>query len=593
LPAGSQENTVSHSVSRAWWKSAIIYQIYPSSFCDANGDGVGDLQGIISKLDYLRDLGVDAIWISPIHKSPNKDMGYDISDYQDIDPRYGTLKDFDEMAKAMHDRGIKLIMDLVVNHSSNEHAWFKESASSLDNPKRDWYIWRKPKQDANGKPLPINNWQAAFGGSAWEYSDKTDESYLHLYLPEQPDLNWENPEVRKAVFDMMNWWVARGVDGFRMDVINLISKPEGLPDAEIKDPDHFYQRCWHLTANGPKVHDYLQEMNREVLSKHGVFSVGETPFDTTPAVLSKYVASSRKELQMVFQFEGVYFDTGKSLFDPIPFDLVKFKQVQDKWQHCLVPDDGWNSLYLENHDCPRSIPRFASEDPEYRTRSSALLALHNSTLSGTQYIYQGEELGMINMPRSWSIEEYKDVATQNYYAEILEERRAKSGNEEPNMDDIMDGLRMRARDHARTPMQWSDGPNAGFSAEGVEPWMRVHDDYKEWNAAVQEKDSHSSLKFYTHLLSIKKAHPIFTYGDFLLLSPEDTKIFAYLRRLDQQELLVVLNFSNSSASYELPKEAQHFKGSKLLICNLPDYADELQGTTLELDAWEGRIYMKA
>jgi len=580
--------------SRAWWKSAIVYQIYPSSFCDANGDGIGDLKGITSKLDYLRDLGVDAIWISPIHQSPNKDMGYDISDYQDIDPRYGTLEDFDEMTKGIHDRGMKLIMDLVINHSSDMHQWFKESSSSLDNPKRDWYIWRKPDFDKDGKPLPINNWQAAFGGSAWQYDEKTGESYLHLYLPEQPDLNWANPEVRKALFDMMEWWISRGVDGFRMDVINLISKPDGLPDADIKDPDHYFQRCWHLTANGPHVHEYLREMNEKVLSKHGSFTVGECPFDVTPSVLSKYVASERKELQMVFQFEGVYFDTGKSLFDPIPFDLPKFKQIQDKWQHCLVPDDGWNSLYLENHDCPRSIARFASESPEYRTSSAALLAIHNSTLSGTQFVYQGEELAMINMPRSWPIEEYKDVATQNYYHEELEERREKSGKQDPDMTDIMDGLRLRARDHARTPMQWSDKANAGFSPEGAKaPWMRVHDDYKQWNAAAQENDSESALKFYTRLLAIKKKHPIFTYGDFTLLSPDHKQIFSYIRRLEGKELLVLLNFSGETISYDLPEEAQAFKGSKLLICNVSDHADNLTDKSVKLEPYEGCIYMKA
>ncbi|KAF7791180.1 hypothetical protein EIP86_002191 [Pleurotus ostreatoroseus] len=437
------------SPTRAWWKSAVVYQIYPISFFDSNGDGLGDLNGLYTKLDYLKDLGVDVIWVCPIYKSPLKDMGYDISDYQDIDPRYGTLEDWDKLLAGVHERGMKLLMDLVVNHTSDQHAWFRESRSSKTNPKRDWYIWRPPRYDAEGRRMPPNNWKGNFQGSAWEYDKATEEYYLHLFVTEQPDLNWENPEVREAVWGTMRFWLDRGCDGFRvrvplrnselverskgreydfgMDVINMISKVDGLPDAVVTSPGEPYQPAGLLYANGPKVHQYIKEMHERVLSHYITMTVGETPLTHRAEDIAAYVLPRNKELNMVFQFEVVDMDSGGTeggaeAVSPLTtskWTVLQLKNIVRKWQQYKREEGYWNSVYIENHDNARSVSRFGNDSDEWRAPSAKLLAMMQATQSGTLFVYQGEEIGMKNFPRSWGIEEYLDVATINFWAQYV------------------------------------------------------------------------------------------------------------------------------------------------------------------------------
>ncbi|CCO34855.1 hypothetical protein BN14_08964 [Rhizoctonia solani AG-1 IB] len=426
---------MSKPLSPEAFKSYCVYQIYPSSFADANGDGIGDLAGIESKLEYIKRLGADVVWLSPIYRSPQKDMGYDISDYQDIDPRYGTLEDWDSLLKKTHELGMRLVMDLVVNHTSDQHEWFKESRSSKSNPKRDWYIWRPPKFDAEGNRKPPNNWASLFGGSAWEWDETTQEYYLHLFVVEQPDLNWENPEVRQAIWKLMRWWMERGCDGFRMDVINMISKVPGLPDGPVTQPDRDYQPGYQYYCNGPRVHEYLQEMYREVLSRYpNYFTVGESPLTHDPRDLLPYVLPERKELQMMFQFELADIDGTHNPLIPRNPSLLDIKSVINKWQAFMFNHGGWNSLYMENHDQARSVSRLLGfgvstdkktfnfdlydEDlKKFWNVGAKLLAILHTTQGGTVFIYQGEEIGATNVPRGWSLEEYKDVATINFYRE--------------------------------------------------------------------------------------------------------------------------------------------------------------------------------
>ncbi|KAJ7669661.1 glycoside hydrolase family 13 protein [Mycena rosella] len=574
------------SYPETWWKDAVIYQIYSISFFDSNGDGIGDLNGIAGKLDYLKDLGVNVLWLSPIYKSPLADMGYDISDYRDIDPRYGTLEDWDHLLAGTHTRGMKLMMDLVVNHTSDEHEWFLESKSSKTNPKRDWYIWRPPKYDAVGNRHPPNNWKAVFQGSVWEYDSTTDEYYLHLYHKKQPDLNWENPEVRQAVWDLMKFWIDRGCDGFRMDVINLISKVDGLPDAPVTIPDDEYQDGSAFFANGPRVHEYLREMNRAVLSKNDLITVGETPFTHSAAELAKYVLPARKELDMIFQFELVDLDSprteARTPFIHRPWKLSEFKEVVARWQRTERDAGFWNAVFIENHDQARSVSRFGNDSAEWRAISAKLLALLEVTLGGTQYVFQGEELGLKNFPRSWGIEEYKDVATQNWYHAILEKRQRESGKDDVDMSDILDGLQKKARDHGRVPMQWDASAHAGFTT-GT-PWMRVNDDYKAWNAAAQLADPQSVRSFWKRALRLRKENKVLIYGDFTLLAPQDEAVFAYIRAHGSRRALVVLNFTSGNVSFVLPDHP-----GQVVFGNYPEVGGA--GGEVALKAYEGRVYI--
>ncbi|KAL1757094.1 glycoside hydrolase family 13 protein [Schizophyllum commune] len=574
---------------RKWWKEAVVYQIYPISFFDSNGDGIGDLNGIASKLDYLKDLGVDVLWLSPIYKSPLADYGYDISDYRSIDPRYGTLEDWDSLLKGVHDRGMKLMMDLVVNHTSDEHEWFQQSISGKDNPKRDWYIWRPPKIGEDGSRQPPNNWRSVFQGSAWEYDEKSNEYYLHLYVTKQPDLNWDNPEVREAVWDVMRFWIDRGCDGFRMDVINLVSKVPGLPDAPITEPGEQYQPAAEFYANGPKVHEYIQQMHREVLSKHDLITVGEAPFSYDESALGKYVLPANKELQMIFQFELVDVDSPKgpdrSSLMPRPWKLTELKTIINKWQTYKRDEGFWNAVYIENHDQARSVSRFGNDTTdEKRTLSAKMLAVMQATQSGTLYVYQGEELGLHNFPRSWGLEEYKDVATQNFYNRVLENRRREQGREDVDMSDVLDGLQKKARDHARTPVQWDSSPHGGFTTG--KPWMRVNDDYPSWNAEKQISDPDSVRSFWKKLLGLRKEKPVLVYGEFKLLFADSEDVFAYQRSLGNATALVYLNFRDEDVQTSLASDVgSHFE------YGLGNYVDGNQSLDkFVLRPYEARIY---
>ncbi|KZT60559.1 glycoside hydrolase family 13 protein [Calocera cornea HHB12733] len=594
MPGGS---ITMHSVETdpAWWKEAIVYQIYPHSFADSNGDGVGDIPGIISHLDHLADLGVDVVWLSPVYPSPGKDMGYDIADYRGVNALYGTMEDFERMLREMHKRGIKLMMDLVVNHTSSEHPWFLSSRSSRSSPKRDWYIWRPPRFSPQGARLPPNNWMSSFrGSSAWTWDDATGEYYLRVFTEEQPDLNWENEEVRKAVYEDMRFWLDKGVDGLRMDVINMISKPPGFPDAVITEPGRFLQPAWSAFTNGPRVHEFIKEMHREVLSKYDLITVGETPFTHDVDTLVKYVLPEEKELQMIFTFELHDVDGVPRIpLKPRPFHLRDFKSVIDKYQTRVLEAGGWNSVYLENHDQARSVSRFGSGEEggsEGRERSAKMLACCHCTLSGTAYVYQGEEIGMVNMPREWGLEEYKDVKTRLYWNEVLNPRETEA-NPNPDMSDILSDLAHKARDHARLPMQWDDSPNAGFAPAGATPWMRVHEDYREWNAKEQRGREGSVFGFWKRMIAFRKMSPACTYGHFHQLAPDHPQIFAYRKLHRCQRLTVILNFSSTPTLWRLPEElASAASTHKIVMGNYEDAVKIDKDRWVEMRPWEAVVW---
>ena len=530
-------------MKKAWWKEAVVYQIYPRSFCDSNGDGIGDLNGITSKLDYLKELGIDVIWLSPVYKSPNDDNGYDISDYEDIMTEFGTMDDFDKMLAAAHERGIKIVMDLVVNHTSDEHPWFVESRSSKDNEKRDYYIWKEGK---DGKEP--TNWGSAFSGPAWKYDEKTDMYYLHLFSVKQPDLNWENPKVRKEVFDMMTRWCEKGIDGFRMDVISLISKPEGYPDAKVVGLYGDMGIC----ANGPKVHDYLKEMNEKVLSKFDIMTVGETA-GVTLEEAKKYANTDGSELNMVFQFEHMDLDGGEKFkWSTQPMPLVPLKENLSKWQKGL---DGvaWNSLYFCNHDQPRIVSRLGDESDAYRELSAKCIATCLHMMQGTPYVYQGEELGMTNTVFN-SVDDFRDLESVNAYRELVESGLYTD-------EDMFPKIAHKSRDNARTPMQWDASANAGFTTG--KPWIAVNPNYKKINVADQLKREDSVFHYYQKLIRLRKENEIIVYGNYELLLPEDENIFAYKRTLDNQKLLVVCNFSKSEQKFDF----SGYENAKVLISN--------------------------
>ncbi|KAG2367105.1 glycoside hydrolase family 13 protein [Suillus spraguei] len=575
-----------------WWKSATVYQIYPTSFLDANGDGTGDLAGIIAKLDYLKDLGVDVLWLSPIYRSPLADMGYDISDYEDIDSRYGTLEDWDRLLQGVHARGMKLMMDLVVNHTSDEHAWFTASKSSKDDPKRDWYIWR-PGKVVDGEELPPNNWKSVFQGSAWERDPATGEYYLHLFMSKQPDLNWDNPIVRSAVWDVMRFWVRRGCDGFRMDVINFISKTDGLPDAPLVDHTQYYQPANMYFVNGPQVHKYIKQMNAEVLSQlsdHDLITVGETPFTHEASELAAFVLPKNRELNMVFQFELMDIDSpSESSLLRKPWTLGELKAIIGRWQRLMRDDGFWNAVYIENHDQARSVSRFGNDSTQWRAVSAKMLAIFEITQTGTLYVYQGQELGLKNFPRTWGIEEYKDVASQNYWNLIKEQRQKAQGKEIVEMSDLLESFAQKARDHARTPMQWNASAHAGFTT-GT-PWMRVNDDYPEWNAEQQISDNTSVHAFWKRALKVRKAHDVLIYGDFVMLLEAHEQVFAYTRNCGSTSALVLLNFKEGRAEVDLGEVIGGVAGYAFVLGNYENEAIGLEGI-VTLKGYEGRVYVR-
>jgi oligo-1,6-glucosidase len=558
-------------MSAEWWRSAVVYQIYPRSFADSDGDGIGDLGGILAHLDHLQALGVDVVWLSPIYRSPQADNGYDISDYQDIDPLFGTLEQFDALLAGLHERGMKLVMDLVVNHTSDEHPWFVEARASRDNPKRDWYIWRDARDGAEP-----NNWGSFFSGSAWELDEATGQYYLHLFDRKQPDLNWENPEVREAVYAMMRWWLDRGVDGFRMDVINFISKEPDFADAK-PIPGHRYVNAFDMFANGPRIHEFLAEMHREVFGgRDGDYlTVGEMPGVTTEeAVL--YTDPARAEVDMVFQFEHVGIDHGVTKWDYLGLDRIALKQSLHRWQVALA-ERGWNSLYWDNHDQPRAVSRFGDDDPAYWAASAKALGTILHGMRGTPYVYQGEEIGMTNHPFA-SPDEFRDVEAVNHWADVL----ASGADQQAALANV----RAVSRDNARTPMQWDATPTAGFTTG--EPWIAVNPNRTWLNVAAQLDDPDSVLAHYRALVRLRHEVPVFAEGDFAGLLENDPDLWAYVRVADRQRLLVIANCSRTPREVEV---GDGWTGARLLLGNLPGTAGVLQEDRIRLAPWDARIYL--
>jgi oligo-1,6-glucosidase len=561
------------SVNTPWWKESVVYQIYPRSFCDSDGDGIGDLRGIIAKLDYLKELGVDVVWLSPVYQSPNDDNGYDISDYQAIMAEFGTMADWEEMLAGMHARGIRLIMDLVVNHTSDEHAWFVESRSSVDSPRRDYYIWRPGRPDG-GAP---NNWGSFFSGSAWQRDEATGEYYLHLFSTKQPDLNWENPAVRADIYAMMHWWLQKGIDGFRMDVINMISKVPGLPDAPDPAGAGGYHFGGQYFMNGPRLLEFLGEMKREVLDHYDIFTVGETPLVTTEHGIS-LTHAEHGPLNMLFQFEHMDIDSepGAGKWTRKRFDLLDLKSVITRWQKDLE-GQGWNSLYLANHDQPRAVSRFG-DDGRYRVESAKLLATFLHMLQGTPYVYQGEEIGMTNVSFP-SIDDYRDIETLNMYRGVVEERGA-----DPQA--VLEVIHAKSRDNARTPMQWDASPNAGFSSG--RPWLAVNPNYETINVAADRAAPDSIFAYYQRLIRLRKAHPIIVHGAYDLLLDAHEQIYAFTRTLGDERWLVILNFSADTPVFALPTVIA-FASHDLVISNYAvDPAEDIRRLTLR--PYEARVY---
>ena len=555
----------------AWWKQAVVYQVYPRSFADTTGDGVGDLGGVLAHLDHLQALGVDVLWLSPIYRSPQADNGYDISDYQDVDPMFGTLEQLDALITGLHDRGMKLLMDLVVNHTSDEHPWFVASSSGRDDPKRDWYIWRDGRDGAEP-----NNWGSFFSGSAWQLDPASGQYYLHLFHRKQPDLNWENQDVREAVYAMMRWWLDRGVDGFRMDVINFISKQQDFPDAVPVAGEH-YVNAFELFANGPRIHEFLAEMHREVFGgREGKFlTVGEMPGVTTDeAVL--YTDPARGEVDMVFQFEHVSVDHGANKWDYIGLDRIALKQSLHRWQVALA-DRGWNSLYWDNHDQPRAVSRFGDDDPAYWAASAKALGSILHGMRGTPYVYQGEELGMRDFPFT-SPDQFRDVEAVNHWKDVV----AQGQDQQAAMRD----MRAVARDNARTPVQWNATATAGFTT-GT-PWLPVNPDHTWLNAADQVGREGSVFEHYRALIRLRHEHPIFADGDFAGLLENDPQLWAYTRSTEAQRMLVVANCGRTSREIEL---GDGWTGARLLLGTHEGTEDVLRDGRVDLAPWESRIYL--
>tara|TARA_B000000557_G_scaffold44006_2_gene32733 strand:- start:56 stop:1708 length:1653 start_codon:yes stop_codon:yes gene_type:complete len=544
-----------------WWKEGIIYQIYPRSFFDSSGNGIGDLNGISKKLHYIKSLGVDMVWICPFYKSPNKDNGYDISDYKDISKIFGDLNTFDTLLKKMHSLGLKLIMDLVVNHTSDKHPWFKKARKSRKSKFHDYYIWKDGEKDK--KP---NNWKSVFSGSAWKWNEQTKEYFLHLYTKNQPDLNWENPTVRKEVYSIIDFWLSKGVDGIRMDVISLISKR--LDFKNIPNNMIFIDVMEKYYANGPRVHEYIKEMNKKVLSKYDIVTIGEGPGINLNNGLD-YVNEDENELNMIFHFDHLTMDFGKEgKYDPIPFDFIKFKKIFSNWDK-LFSKRGWNSIFLGNHDFSRIVSRFGN-DNEFHEESSKLLATLLMTLRGTPSLYQGDEIGMTNIDYN-NISFYDDVETINAWKEAIDNKK--------NMKKFFEAIQKQSRDNARTPMQWDNKKNAGFSK--AKPWIKVNDNYKKINVKNQEKDLDSILNYYKLLIKLRKENSTLVYGKYEDLGPMHTKIFSY-KRWDENDVFIIhLNFSNCSVKIN----SNEIKDYKLVISNYT-FAKK----SYNLNPWEARIY---
>ena len=551
-------------MNKVWWKEAVAYQIYPRSFMDSNGDGIGDLKGLIQKLDYLKDLGIDVLWISPFYKSPNDDCGYDISDYCDIMDEFGTMADFDLLLSEVHKRGMKLIADLVINHTSDEHPWFIESRSSLDNPKRDWYIWRDGKDGAEP-----NNWESIFSGSAWEYDDETKQYYMHLFSKKQPDLNWENEEVRQALYDMVNWWLDKGIDGFRVDAISHIKKEEGLSD--LPNPTGLkYVSSFEKHMNVEGIHPLLEDLKKNTFDKYDIMTVGEANgVKIEDAEL--WVGEQEGKFNMVFQFEhlGLWKDNGES-----GKDIIGLKQILSKWQKGLY-NKGWNALYIENHDLARIVSTLG-DDELYWKESATSLAVMYFLMQGTPFIYQGQEIGMTNVHFK-TVEEYQDVQSTGLYYSKLEQGMAH--------EDIMEIIWATARGNSRTPMQWDETVNGGFSS-GT-PWLAVNPNYKEINVAQQLADEESILNFYKKMIQLKKSHDVFTHGEYDLTLDNHPAIYAYTRTLDHEQVLILSNLTDQEVAFELEKMNLVFDQLMLSNYKVEEHEPMMKGT---LKPYEARVY---
>lgn len=574
-------------VSQPWWKDATIYQVYPASFKDSNGDGWGDIAGLVSEIDYLHQLGVDVVWLSPMFESPQADMGYDISDYQKVYAAYGTVEDVDDLIEACHSRGMRLILDLVVNHTSKEHEWFRESRSSKNNPKRDWYIWKPPRYDEEGNRKPPTNWRSYFAGGTWTWDETTQEYYLHLYAPDQPDLNWENGACRRAIYDnAMRFWLDRGVDGFRVDTVNKYSKRTEFVDAIVSDPNSEWQPAPEQWCNGPRIHEFLKEMNSEVLDHYDAVTVGELSNTPDPKGVLPYVSAAEKELNMVFQFDMIRLGTGDgfgSKYEFQPWKLTQLKTFVERWQKFIEGTDGWTTVFCENHDNGRAVSRFGNDSAEYWETSAKMIALWQATLTGTLFLYQGQEIGMTNMPKEWPIEEYKDIESKNFYREAEESRDPK------RIARIMQGLQILARDHSRLPFQWDGSAHGGFTSANVEPWMKAHDNYPRINVAKQVQNPASVLSFYRRMLKLRKDHAdVFIHGTFELVDAKDEKVFSYVKASfdGRKRAVVILNFTEERVALSKTVTALTM-GYRLLVETSTSDARE-DGL---LDAYAGRIYV--
>lgn len=555
-------------MKKTWWKESVVYQIYPRSFYDSNGDGIGDLGGITEKMDYLKELGIDVIWLSPVYESPNDDNGYDISNYQGIMKEFGTMEDFDRMLDAAHTHGIRIVMDLVVNHTSDEHPWFIESRKSKDNPYRNYYIWKDPKDG----DVP-NNWGSCFGGSAWKYDETTQMYFLHMFSQKQPDLNWENDTVRSEIFQMMDWWCQKGIDGFRMDVISMISKDQNFPDGQLKKTG--YGDYGPYVCNGPRVHEYLQEMNQKVLSKYNLLTVGECAGVTVDEA-KKYANLEGSELNMVFQFEHMDLDGGETFkWNEQKICLTDLKATLSKWQNELY-GKAWNSLYWCNHDQPRIVSRLGNDSDKYREISAKMLATCLHMMQGTPYIYQGEELGMTNVPFQ-SLDDFRDIESINAYHEYTQ-----SGQIAP--EDMMHYLHYKSRDNARTPMQWNNTANAGFTT-GT-PWIMVNPNYPKINAKEQVERPDSIFHYYQKLIKLRKAHEIIVYGSYQLLLPDDPNLYVYTRELAEEKLLVICNFTDTRQSFTLPSDWN----SDQMHCLIANYPERVPEKQMLLNPYEALVY---
>ena len=552
-------------MNKIWWKEGTIYHIYPRSFRDSNGDGIGDLQGIIEKLDYLKSLEVDILWLGPIFQSPNDDNGYDVSDYRRIMGEFGTMEDFDALLAGTHARGMRLVLDLVANHSSDEHEWFRQSRSAKDNPYRDYYFWKPPASDGG----PPNNWKSFFSGSTWEFDPITEEYYLHLFSKKQPDLNWENPKLRQEIYDCIRFWFEKGIDGFRMDVITMISKHLNFPDADFSN---FWHVAETLYSNGPRIHEYLQEMNEEVLQHYDVFSLAEG-VGIKPSNALLYVGEERRELDMLYHFDILQLTIPDGRFAPgIPFDLLKMKQVYGEWYEGVIRRGGWLANALGNHDFARMVSRYGNEGA-YWEASAKLLHTLLATQAGTLNVYQGDEIGMTNIVFD-SIDEMNDIEACNYYREVTKGKTAAESAA------ILQRIQKEGRDNARTPFQWSAAPQAGFTSG--RPWLKVNPNFPQINVAVQENDAHSILNYFRQLLRFRRAHPVLVYGDYELLLPDHRQVYAYRRWDETTQLLILLNFSEEEQALDpLPKR----ENASFVLGNYP-----AASLSVALRPWEARVY---